>query len=497
MTRPVHDPEVIARLQEGETRLVYARMKGSTTSDPLYFLTDGTARDPEMKWQAKEQLMCPVPECTDPRLFAVNRSQYSGRRDGFSHHRGAGNHAAEGLLHLQGKAMLHSWVSTQYPEARVEVEAAVGNRERVADVLVTWPDGSQVAIEIQFAAITVGAWLTRHESYLRQGVTPVWLLGAPSTPLRSADSPASDDRQGLVDWSQLHQAMTGHQAPVLWVDPVDQTICTPWTEVLSPEGGVETPIPCQRETTRVYVAPEPLAECTLDPVAGLVTPTMRALAQSLADYRAALERAEEAREEHKAQLREDWLTSGLRTRMLNHFGGPIPELLTRWNAGDGRIDCHTALWRCTLYEELIQDRYPISQFTSIQAYARIEAMGVDLDDYWYQPVHRFLRDLVRHGILAETTGHDDARNRYCVTADFDCPSYRAWKQEQQAIRQSAHDRARDEQGRQAPDASASEQIGVTWTHCRGCGSPLDDIYRDRGFHDPDYCFSAQGRSSGR
>lgn len=88
-----HDRSGLARFQNGEERLVYARLK-SEPDAPLYFLQDGTAR--EVREWAREHLECFMPDCDARQITTVARST---RRDGFSHMRGAGGHARESLFH--------------------------------------------------------------------------------------------------------------------------------------------------------------------------------------------------------------------------------------------------------------------------------------------------------------------------------------------------------------------------------------------------------------
>jgi len=102
---PLHDAEVLAAWQGGETRLPYARHKAEPDA-PLFYLEDGTAR--EVRVYTKEHLQCPVPGCPDSWLTTVAR--HPRKRDGFTHRKGAGGHAPESVHHLQGKALVERWV---------------------------------------------------------------------------------------------------------------------------------------------------------------------------------------------------------------------------------------------------------------------------------------------------------------------------------------------------------------------------------------------------
>jgi hypothetical protein len=177
VVRPTHDSRALAEFQNGEVRLVYARRKGAPPTEPLYFLKDGTARDPSVRAWVRRHLECFMPECDNRRLTVVNRSEHSGRRDGFCHSSGAGRHSAEGLFHQQGKALIRQWIHDRYPQVEVMVEKSTITRARIADVMVRWPDGRLTAIEIQYAPLTVETWIERHQSYEQQGIKDIWLLG--------------------------------------------------------------------------------------------------------------------------------------------------------------------------------------------------------------------------------------------------------------------------------------------------------------------------------
>lgn len=171
MRGPRHDRAALAEFQQGETRLVYARYR-DRPHDPPFYLEDGQAQ-PRREW-AKEHLECLMPDCQDRRLTTVSRR---GRRDGFTHYSGAGGHSAESLFHEQGKALLARWASEHLPDAHVVAEQATADRTRRADVMVSRPDGNQVALEVQYAGLTVHEWEQRHGDYTRQGIRDVWLFG--------------------------------------------------------------------------------------------------------------------------------------------------------------------------------------------------------------------------------------------------------------------------------------------------------------------------------
>lgn len=247
--------------------MIYARRKGAGLGAHPFFLENGLARDPEVRAWTRANLECLFPGCVSPELTVVNRSEFSQRRDGFKHLSGARKHGAETLFHLQGKALIHDWVTRRFPGVLVAVESASGLSERVADVLLTWPDGRRVAIEIQYAPLTPSAWLRRHESYLGQGVTPVWLLGHTGVHMRPAPPPSrrSPERgEQQVRWTALHRAMTENEAQVLWLSPVQGAVGIPWTMTRDASRARWYPAACSATTQAAYVDVSPLEDCVLD-----------------------------------------------------------------------------------------------------------------------------------------------------------------------------------------------------------------------------------------
>jgi hypothetical protein len=172
----LHDSSVLAEFQAGETRFVFARFR---SGDPgLYLLPDGAAN--QKRAFTKTELLCPVEGCPTPELTTVNRADHG--RDGFRHLRGNYKHGAESLFHLEGKAQIARWARTECPDAQVvEEQKSNDHRDRIADVMITFPGGERVAVEVQNAGLSPHSWQARHESYRAQGIVDVWLSGTPAT----------------------------------------------------------------------------------------------------------------------------------------------------------------------------------------------------------------------------------------------------------------------------------------------------------------------------
>jgi hypothetical protein len=381
---PTHDPRALALFQNGEMRLVYARYTGRP-EDPLFYLPDGKAE--EFRQFTKDRLECPVPDCTDRRLTTVARAR---KRDGFTHYRGAGRHAHETVFHQQGKEAVARWARQRWPEATVVVEHMTRSGERRADVMVTWPDGRQVAIEIQYSSLTVHEWRLRHLSYQGQGITDVWLFGHLPPHLR-----AVADEPGMIEVAQLQQAMAGTGVVPLWINPVDEKIGTAWIERrvhrcrqvgCDHRGADMTVFAVGRLNTasRAFFTVDDLADCLLTPD-GIVTPTGRGLVDSETAYNRAVEAEEQrvAREAAAAQRRAEelrarrdserteWEESPLCQELRRRFGS-VPAVLSAELAHSGGVLAWPEYWHSVLYWSLICGRPRGSTFTIGDCYRTLD-----------------------------------------------------------------------------------------------------------------------------
>ncbi|MET1082843.1 MAG: competence protein CoiA family protein [Burkholderiales bacterium] len=283
MTSSRHSPEQLAAFSEGEPRFIAAAYRDATRARELFVMPDGQAGT--LRQFTREQLRCLIPDCSAPDVVAVSRSR---RRDGFRHKAGGGKHAPESVQHRQGKAVLAEWLRSRVGAAAVAVEAASDTqRRRVADVMVTFPSGQLLAFEIQYAAITVQEWRTRHESYRAQGIVDVWLWG--HTRLRRARS--SYDPPFRLDDVQDEVRTSG--MPVHWFNPETSELATAVSE--AGDAGL---ISIDDRCGDVMI--ERLAACGVTPT-GIQSGALRKLAEHTAWWKAELERKETERLARRAQ----------------------------------------------------------------------------------------------------------------------------------------------------------------------------------------------------
>lgn len=279
------DRDVLGSLMLGEGRLVFARYRHQPTE--YFYLQDGAAGEPGMREFVRDELECMLPGCSDRSLHLVNR--HGGRRrqrDGFRHTSGTGGHSVESIFHAQGKLRVQQWLRDSRPDLRVELEATTADGSRRADVLVTWPSGRMVAIEIQYSALPINDWLRRHRSYRGQGITDVWLFGNKAVDL---DWRGHRDGRPRIGLSPLLRTCVDENVPIYWIDPVEGTVVTPFIELRLETGSGAWRAPVPAAIARAMFTVEPLdQECTIDPDQGLTTPTLRAALEERASYDQAL-----------------------------------------------------------------------------------------------------------------------------------------------------------------------------------------------------------------
>lgn len=88
----------------------------------------------------------------------------------------------ESFEHLLGKKFVRDHLREVYPRHLVRLEVPLMDRTRVADVMVTAPDGWSVAHEIQLSNIPRRVLEERTDDYAREGIDVVWWFGERASP---------------------------------------------------------------------------------------------------------------------------------------------------------------------------------------------------------------------------------------------------------------------------------------------------------------------------
>ena len=198
--------------QKNEKRFIYGRLLGDSG---LWRLEHGRAS--ELRQWVKDYVRCPVPGCAAPELTTVRRE---GGVDGLRHLRAGGEgHSVESLFHIQANALIEDWAKRRFPTAGVKREERTESGERRADVMLTSSDGAvKIAFEIQYSPLTPDEWRTRHKSYAREGIADIWLFGHTRHQLKI------DRNSGVPKISPLHAAVLKAGLPLLWINPIEQSI---------------------------------------------------------------------------------------------------------------------------------------------------------------------------------------------------------------------------------------------------------------------------------
>ena len=206
--QPVEPIETLDSFRAQSGRFLFARRRSGSD---LVYLSQGTAH--ERRHEARTALRCPEPDCTSPEITTVSRSA-SGSRDGYRHLVRPGNgHAPEGVFHRQAKALVARWARAQPGVVSAEEEVRVGGGVRVADVLLTSATGNRLAVEVQYASLSVEEWVARTQSYQGLGIEVTWIWGhiGPHSPLQGR-------------WREIGAHLVRDARPVLWLNPAEERV---------------------------------------------------------------------------------------------------------------------------------------------------------------------------------------------------------------------------------------------------------------------------------
>ena len=396
-----------------ERRQLHARDTRQSADAPHRFIREGEAERLRADCRAGI-LICPVPDCADPRYTTVGGA----KRDHFRHLSLAGGvHAPETYHHFMGKRVVGEWARRLYPEATVHVDDQHVRSDvglvQVPDVLVEFPDGRRFAFEIQYAPITRDDWWRRHDGYERQGISDVWLWGHERRYLREARDHAGRIQLGPVPFEIQRAGL-----PLHWINPDDGQIASvrdvsdPWTEAERRHGRRGRP-----QWESVSLAYEPLAECRIEGHR-FVTPLMSyelehrtEIAQELlrqrererrerAARRKVVEDEARRREERRAyaqQRADEEYERNVRPAVLRRFAGAM-EVIEVVLQHDRAIYRSPAQWHAKVFDLFIEGRIG-EVFTFEDVMSRlIDRLEGRIDDMPLAAYH-YLRFLEERGHL--------------------------------------------------------------------------------------------------
>ncbi len=487
-----HEGSVMAAFQDGETRFVFARYRSETLG--LYELADGTAT--ASRAFTKAELFCPVAGCPTPAITTVNRKRH---RDGFRHLVSSTAHAPESLFHIEGKAQIAKWARAKYPNVEVvEEQASNTARDRIADVMVNFANGSRVAIEIQYAALTPDAWQLRHDSYAAQGIRDVWLFGHHGTQLRAGT------RENEVNLNPTHEALASTGSPVLWFNPGTLQIASATTAA---QPGMVY-LAATAGPGRLVVEDLSLFELTHE--FGLVNPRLQAILTATAEWEAnltaqevarlAAEAAERARLDEldrldallvvqnaasRARFAAVWPTTLDGKAILSRFNDAVPHFLNVDVAG-AELPIPATMWQAHLYLTIIDPTFPGRSFEHLEMVtALLDEFGLEIPRATaLRIVVAWCEALRRSGLLERTQSRlpvdrSDGYYKKPFPSPFPesaAPPRRERLDEPHAIRQARED-AFAETVRAAKEAARIRAAATRepTTVCVWCGRPLDPL----------------------
>ena len=211
-------------------------------------MPDGAAEG--MREETRHNLICIVDGCDSPRLKAVSRSK---ARDGFSHIAGGG-HSGTTIHRLQSQLLIERWLHHRYGDHLTsQRNTTAAQRKKQGDVTVTSvSSGKQVALTIQYAALTPDQWGARQAAYTAGALEGVWIFGHVGAQLR----PASRHRNGIIQLTELQEHVLTRGLIPLWLNPMTAHVA--WaTSITQPH--------LLARQGKGSLSIRPLDECTLRP----------------------------------------------------------------------------------------------------------------------------------------------------------------------------------------------------------------------------------------
>ena len=503
--------------RDGEHRFVFAARRDGGL---LFELPDGEA-DGVRVW-AKANLMCPIVGCREPTITTVNRGEWG--RDGFRHQASDVEHRPERWFHMEGKRVMAAWARTLYPKANV-VEELPSNaqRERIADVMVTLPNGLRAALEVQYSPLSIEAWQERHDSYVRQGILDVWVFGHTGEQLKLIGGGARTRLSGL------HEHVVRNRVPLLWLNPISSMVAAPRS--------VRRTVERRRAVgPRAYDTHADHGEHDLivEPLQafemfdrGMLSPRLRKVEDSHRDYLdAAAEHAREAaareairlaeREAEKANVRRaaeeevrrtkeherrrkvlnnDWLASTEAAEVVQRFRGSLP----RWLGVDFQIgDVATREWQWHVFTHQVDAAAPGARTPLQDAAESLQQRYGDRlvpDKDLLLVIRAWYAVLAREGYLVEApvanafkTGHRvfyrPVARRIPMRDGSPSPAVQAEVDRRARIvgaRKGVSSDARNPGSPSPVDAHPRLSVSPTQS-CRQCTLPLDEALASTGIH---------------
>jgi len=158
------------------------------------------------------ELVCPVGDCPSPTL--TTRRGYTTAAgtnvsDGFRHRVApTPAHEPESQLHITGKLVVALWLGcTGWSD--VQLERHDTQAHRTPDVSASRA-GRKLAVEVQYAQLTVDQWSQRTNDLTSAGFDVLWLWGKRRPP---------GERSMMIPTSAVHAEMLRRRLPIVWFDP--------------------------------------------------------------------------------------------------------------------------------------------------------------------------------------------------------------------------------------------------------------------------------------
>lgn len=171
---------------------------------------------------AAGHLICPLPRCADPRYLAVGGLI---RRHHFRHRTaGLPPHDERAWNHQTAKLLLGQHLRDRHPDLSIAVNEDTQDASDSPDILVRTPAGGVLAIEVQYARLTVERWRERHDAYAAEKTRDVWIFG--HLPPHFRRPRHGQEAEEAVQLGSLLRAVSWAHMPVYFIDPDRRELAT-------------------------------------------------------------------------------------------------------------------------------------------------------------------------------------------------------------------------------------------------------------------------------
>lgn len=392
--------ETLKQFKESSTVIQFAldSRDGSVTSFPQDLRTK-QERD-EYRALCKEHFVCIVDSCRgslNPHFRTAITPGYVHLDPGTSH--------GETAWHQLAKVQILRWAEQKGGSAQQEQTSEEVSRR--PDVTIVTPTGAKIAVEVQYSRIGAEEHADRDLALSSAYDSVVWLFGhvGPNAIFRGATG-------SQIFLNKVARRMLESGRTLLWINPTDAgAILTPWDNT---PHGPQSPTGTTASAWEIV----PLSECSLDDVAGIVSPAAdrigtarnrREQLRQAARHRAEQDRLQLQRERERARAL--WEQSDDREWLAVEHSNGLSLPLTATRPGDQQLAARLGVtcehWKTHVLRHISRSASWVGWAKTCGALNELARHGpIRLTETEHAALGGHLRDLGRLGLIV-VVGKDD------------------------------------------------------------------------------------------